>query len=1070
MDIQTLSNLFATTFDPNPNVRKAGELQIRKIGSEEGMVTAVLHIIGNNSVDIAIRQAATVYIKNRVERSYSSSRQRAEQVPIPTSDRDALKASIFPLIIAAPSKAVSVQLASTLRFMVSHDFPDNWPDLADTVKTLFGSNNIREVTAGCTAIFEITKVFRYRQNPDILEKIVKETFPQLVTIGLQLLTSTSSVSSQDVPTILHYILKTYRSSMILQLSKHQQSHESIVLWGRLLFQIVNLEVPNEAVPEDEDEREKCEWWKAKKWAFSVLGRLFHRYGNPSQLPSTLKADYLVFAEHFVTNFAPEIFKTYLHQVELLISGQRWLSKKCQYHIFSFFTECVKPKSTWAFLKPHFQTLVSSFVFPQLCFTPIKQELWESDPVDYVRTSIDEYEDFAAPVSAATSFLFALASSRTKTTFMPILQFINSVLDSNAGAPQKFGALNMTAALGHFMMRHPQVRPNIEQFVVRHVFPEFNSPLPYMRSVAIEVIGTIEKNDMQWANEENLVTASRAVANALDDSELPVSVQAALSLTEMVTAHEYVEAAVRPQVGKVIQDLLRLSDETDLDILNNCMETMVEKFHAELLPVAAQLTARLCESYLRLMREKISQEAASEEPEIDLTLDSGEDDKTFAAMGVAKTISTIVSSVDTAKDILAQVEEIIVPVITYTLENKQIDLFDNMYDLVDALTFNMRRISPAMWQVFELTYKLFKTDAIDFLEEMLPSLDNFISYGSETIKSRPDYKMMILDIYSTAMKSEQLGENDRVNGCKLIEAFLLNLRGCVDDALPTVVELSLGLLENKGTTALRLANLESLINTVLYNPSAALHLMETVRPGAARNFFDKWFAALRASAGKGLPRVHDKKLSILTMCELLNMDSAAIPLSLQEGWTGIVSAILHTFQGLPEAVEKRKALEDSFKVDDDDDDDDIEGGEILNLEDDDDNDIWDEDSEYIEMLAKEGARLREKADASISLGEEDSDVESDDDDIDEDLGYISPLENVDPYVTFKQSLTGAFLQAVSSGLPLSACSYSSVFPLISAFQMKNPALYQASTTSLNIEQQTALMEIMTIAEKNSADPA
>lgn len=54
----------------------------------------------------------------------------------------------------------------------------------------------------------------------------------------------------------------------------------------------------------------------------------------------------------------------------------------------------------------------------------------------------------------------------------------------------------------------------------------------------------------------------------------------------------VKTAVSPQVGKVIQDLLKLSDETDLDILNHSMEVMVEAFQTELLPVAAQLTARL----------------------------------------------------------------------------------------------------------------------------------------------------------------------------------------------------------------------------------------------------------------------------------------------------------------------------------------------------------------------------------------------------------------------------------------------------------------------------------------------
>lgn len=39
-------------------------------------------------------------------------------------------------------------------------------------------------------------------------------------------------------------------------------------------------------------------------------------------------------------------------------------------------------------------------------------------------------------------------------------------------------------------------------------------------------------------------------------------------------------------------MLKLSEETDLDILNNCMETMVEQYQTELLPVAAELTARL----------------------------------------------------------------------------------------------------------------------------------------------------------------------------------------------------------------------------------------------------------------------------------------------------------------------------------------------------------------------------------------------------------------------------------------------------------------------------------------------
>ena len=50
--------------------------------------------------------------------------------------------------------------------------------------------------------------------------------------------------------------------------------------------------------------------------------------------------------------------------------------------------------------------------------------------------------------------------------------------------------------------------------------------------------------------------------------------------------------------------------------------------------------------------------------------------------------------------------------------------------------------------------------------MLPSLDNFVSFGGDVFKTRPDYCQMVLDIYQTSISSEQLGENDAVNGCKL----------------------------------------------------------------------------------------------------------------------------------------------------------------------------------------------------------------------------------------------------------------------------------------------------------------
>jgi importin-7 len=166
-------------------------------------------------------------------------------------------------------------------------------------------------------------------------------------------------------------------------------------------------------------------------------------------------------------------------------------------------------------------------------------------------------------------------------------------------------------------------------------------------------------------------------------------------------------------------------------------------------------------------------------------------------------------------------------------------------------------------------------------------------------------------------------------------------------LKTFVGTALAHLDTAETSALRLANLEVLINAVLYNPAAALKLMESFRAGSARLFFDKWFAAIH-SADSRLPRVHDKKLSILALCALLELAPVDIPEGLHEGWPGIISGALKLFQDLPKAIEgtplsrcacitelttsspARKALEEAFEEDDDDDSE----GHMFNLNDDD----------------------------------------------------------------------------------------------------------------------------------------
>jgi hypothetical protein len=122
------------------------------------------------------------------------------------------------------------------------------------------------------------------------------------------------------------------------------------------------------------------------------------------------------------------------------------------------------------------------------------------------------------------------------------------------------------------------------------------------------------------------------------------------------------------------------------------------------------------------------------------------------------------------------------------------------------------------------------------------------------------------------------------------------------ALQAIIVTALDHTEKIETGTLRLENLEVLINAILYNPSAALQLIESSRPGMSRMFFDKWFAAINSE--EKLPRVHDKKLSILALCALLEMNPSGIPATLNDGWPGIVAGALKIFKDLPGAIESK----------------------------------------------------------------------------------------------------------------------------------------------------------------------
>jgi hypothetical protein len=1021
--MEALYQCLSHTLDPNPNTRKAAELELRKMEAHAGMLPSALQLVARNDVDPSVRQATAIYVKNRVRRAWDAKGAvltDMKQSPIPEADYEPVRQALLSTLLQCTPQ-LHVHIAATLGAVVRHDFPQRWPKLIDEVKDLLGNGegaDFARTNTGLSALLAIFRAFRWRDDSNMLPPLCESALPVVLNIARAVLASPTS-SSTDSGWLLYMVVKVYKTSINTELTPYHQAEQNIVPWGQTLLQIVQKDVEASQLPSDEEERETSSWWKAKKWAYFSLNKLFSRFGNPSQLASNMKK-YKPFAEKFVHSFAPEILKVYLGQVEARVNGKAWLSNRAVHLILTFLSECVKAKSTWLLLKPHLNILVEFFAFPLICHKEADDELWDLDPTDFIRAQLDPLEDYGSPRSSASSFFKILVQKRMKGAFEPILSFLTNILNSYPASrtpSEKEGALLLIKILDDAMLSHPSTAPNLEGLFTQHIVPDLRSQHRFLRFRAADVVSALG-GKMEWKESKNLENAFQGIMATLEDPELPVRVQAAEAVSALVD-HSEVQQAMAPNAGRLMQELLKLSDEIELDVLTLAKSRVVEAFSEELLPFSAKLCEQLAQSYFRLMRSNLESAQKAEEAgdvarEMDASLleDRGEEDKMFAAMSCLTTMYQVLASAESRPDILQQLEKTVLPVVAFTMQENIVEMFDDCFDLTDVLTFYQKRISDDMWNIFRQMYQTFKTHGIDYLSEMLATFDNIITYGSATFESNAELRSIAVDIFHTAMTSDQLGTSDHIAAFKLADVFLLVLKSSVQEAVPSVIGLSLARMGDRQATPLRKWATLVILDALCFNTLAALQALEANQ--ATQIFF--------ASAIQILSKfttVHERKVIATAFISILGQDPSQTPASVQQGLPALLVGVLQTLIGLPKAIQKAKEDQEAFGALDDDGAGDASTSYVFQGDDKDgDEDVVDDDNEYLELLAKEGERMRARADAAASGQEleEEEDYGSDEEE-DDDTLFVSPMNTVHVFEALRTLLaTNTRIQQIASTLP------------------------------------------------------
>lgn len=1020
MDVAALRDRIQCTLDPDANTRIQAERDLKFAENQPGFINALLDIIQaeqNNAVQLS----AGVYLKNRINRGWSSAEEGPLRNPIPDNEKPAFRERLIPILASAPAN-VRAQLVPLLQKILQHDFPEQWPGFLDLTLRLLSTNDANSVYAGLQCLQAICRTYRFKagEKREEFDKIVEHSFPRLLNIGQKLVNEESLETAE----MLRIVVKSYKHAIYFELPPHLQTHQATVDWCTLFLRIISKNPPANAMAESKEERELNHWWKCKKWSYGNLNRLFIRYGNPTTMAKSSSPDYRPYAKMFISTFAPEILKGYLQEIDKWVSG-KWLSNPALAHTLVFLEECVKPKAMWDHLKPHLDNLIAHLIFPILCQSDEDIELFQTDPSEYLHRKLNYYDEVSAPDVAATNFLVALTKSRKKQTFS-ILTFVNSVVSKYEAAPddqklprEKEGALRMIGSLASVILgKKSPIADQVEYFFVRHVFPEFRSPHGFLRARACDILEKFEQLDFQDPN--NLMIIYRNILESMTDPELPVRVEAALALQPLIR-HDIIRASMQQNIPQIMHQLLKLANEVDVDALANVMEDFVEVFSTELTPFAVALSEQLRDTYMRIVGELLERNASKGEDE---TYGEFLDDKSITALGVLQTIGTLILTLESTPDVLLHLETILMPVISITLENKLYDLYNEVFEIIDSCTFASKSISPTMWQAFELIHKTFKAGAELYLEDMLPALDNYVAYGSEMMVQNPAYLQAVVGMVEDIFRDEKVGGVDRICGCKLAETIMLNLRGCVDQYIPTFIELAMNVIDSGDvkTKSYRIHLMEMVINAIYYNPALSLRALES--RGWTNKFFSAWFSSIDM-----LRRVHDKKLSIVAISALLTLKVSDVPASVQQGWPRLLQGVTKLFQSLPAAEKNREEAtkESDFAFDDEDDEGDEENdwtGEVEWTDQDEteaapDADVEDESATYLEFLNQEAQKYG-------------SFVDDEDDELDEESLLETPLDKVEPYGMFKHVMMN--------------------------LQQEQPQLYENLTKILNPEEQHVLQAV------------
>lgn len=757
MEEKVVQALFNCTL-PDDETRKTSEAFLEALKSEPGFGVLLAQISFNQSYSLQIRQLSAIIVKNQCKKWKNATLALADKVFVKENLVKCLKFSVDEIIRAQFEEVAYVVGRHETDLQV----------VLNQVETSLATDDLDEIFAGLNTLFQLTKKYEYVINEKRagLKPIITRFFDTLLALLPKLI-------SGCYFSHLNLVVQVFWVSFYLDYFGDLVSGSKLNSWLGCFSQILQVGYDPISIPDHYEQEKKAKEpkYQTHKWVAQIVHRFFSRYYDyKGQIDTDAEI-----GQTFTTSWVKVFLDTIIQHI--FFSTSHFIPDITLNYYIKYLNQSIKYKPTCEYLST-FQlengdyiipSLITQIITPIVSKTPYDEELWNENPIEYIRRQSDLSSVYYSASNACIDLLDTLCSHGYLQQF---LTYLSGSLNNQLSPITKESLMNQVGCLALLLKSEPALEKTIEDMLSLHIFQELGSSIGFLVARACWVYGQF--SSITFSNLEHQQQVLKKICALVQNEQLPVKFEAAVCLPKILS-WDIAKDQVKNEISGVLKIYLDMINEIDSEEVIEALEDIVTQFSEQILPFAVDLSRELNNNFLRLAtREGISDD----------------DDSAMAAVSVLNTIQKIVETISDKPDELFKVSVSVQPALEFALSLKGAAFMEEGLNLLSSLLYNtpagaLNHLLPCYILVLN-SLKAPDHYGIEKHEEIFPVLANFINkYISSNLEESQNLTLFLTQLLGSDLSLSIL--SGRLLIC-IFESLKSSISSTIPQILPKIFEI------------------------------------------------------------------------------------------------------------------------------------------------------------------------------------------------------------------------------------------------------------------------------------------